>query len=77
MADIQVGLAVRLTRAKKLLSQETVARRMGTARNYILRVEKGQISPGIEQFVRIADAMEVEPSELIAYARQLQREAEA
>lgn len=76
MADLQVGLAIRLTRVKRLLSQETVAQRMGTARNYILRVEKAQVMPGTEQFVRIADAMEVEPGELLSYARQLQREAE-
>lgn len=77
MADLQVGLAIRLTRFRKNLSQTLVAERMGTSRNYILRVEKDRVRPGIEQFVRIADAMEEEPADLLAYARQLQREAEA
>jgi len=76
MADIQVGLAIRLTRSKKKLTQTQVADRMGTARSYILRVEKDKVMPGIENFVRFADAMELEPAELLTLARQLQREAE-
>lgn len=77
MADIQVGLAIRLTRLSRKITQTQVAERMGTCRSYILRVETSRVMPGIEQFVRIADAMELEPAELLAYARQLQREAEA
>lgn len=76
MADLQVGLAIRNTRQSKKLTMDQVADRMGTARSYILRVEKAVVMPGTEQFVRIADAMEIEPGELLTYARQLQRDAE-
>lgn len=76
MADIQVGLAIRLTRFRKNLSQKDVAARMGTSRTYFTKVESARIFPGIEQFVRIAEAMGVEAAELLIYAQQLQRETE-
>lgn len=76
MADIQVGLAIRNIRINKGLTQRQVADSMGCARTYVIKIEKSQHSPLLEQFVRFADAMDVDPGELLSYARTLQREAE-
>lgn len=76
MADIQVGLAIRNIRINKGLTQGQVADSMGCARSYVIKIEKAQHSPLLEQFVRFSDALDVDPGELLSYARHLQREAE-
>lgn len=76
MADIQIGLAIRNIRINKGLTQLQVAERMGVARTYVIKIEKAQHSPLMEQFVRFADALEEDPGEILTYARRLQREAE-
>lgn len=76
MADIQVGLAIRNIRINKGLTQAQVAESMGCARTYVVKIEKDHVRPLLEQFVRFSDALDVDPGELLSYARQLQRDAE-
>lgn len=77
MADIQVGLAIRNIRINKGLTQRQVADRMGVERTYVTKIEMGNHSPLMEQFVRFADALDEDPGEVLTYARKLQREVEA
>lgn len=77
MADIQVGLAIRLVREEKKLSQTEVGDKMGTTRCYISKIENSRAMPNLAQFVRFADALEVEPERLLKFARHLQRKVEA
>lgn len=76
MADIQVGLAIRNMRVNRGLTQRQVADLMGCHRTYVIKIEKDEHSPLLEQFVRFSDALDVDPGELLSYARHLQREAE-
>jgi transcriptional regulator with XRE-family HTH domain len=63
MVDLPIGIAVCKVRASRRLTQKQVADRMGCKRTYISKVENGVASPALEQFVRICDAMQVEPVE--------------
>jgi transcriptional regulator with XRE-family HTH domain len=55
---------VRLRRAKGL-SQEALAYEAGVNRSYLARVETGQPYVGPEVIGKLAEALEVEPAELL------------
>ena len=55
---------VRLRRAKGL-SQEALAYEAGVNRSYLARVEAGRPYVGLEVIGKIAEALEVEPAELL------------
>jgi len=55
---------VRLRRAKGL-SQEALAYEAGVNRSYLARVETGQPCVGPEVIGKLAEALEVEPAELL------------
>lgn len=75
--DIQVGLAIKMVRQEKKLSQGQIGRKMGTTRCYVSKIENSHSLPNLAQFVRFADALEVEPDRLLKFARHLQRKLEA
>lgn len=62
---------------EKGLSQSQLANRMGCHRTYFSKIESGQVRPMVEQFVRIADAIGIMPSELLDYTYKLQLAMEA
>jgi len=55
---------VRLRRAKRL-SQEALAHEAGVNRSYLARIETGQPYVGLEVIGKLAQALEVEPAELL------------
>ena len=55
---------VRLRRAKRL-SQEALAHEAGVNRSYLARIETGQPYVGLEVIGKLAEALEVEPAELL------------
>jgi transcriptional regulator with XRE-family HTH domain len=54
---------VRLRRAKGL-SQEALAWEAGVARSYMVKIETGQTSVGLDVIGKIAATLDVEPAEL-------------
>jgi transcriptional regulator with XRE-family HTH domain len=53
-------------RGEKRLSAAETARRAGISRQHLYRIEKGiVVSPGREVVIRIADALEVRPTQLL------------
>lgn len=65
--DIRKRLArnVRDLRQERIWSQEELADRADTHRNYISGIERGERNPTIVVLTKIADALGVEPSELL------------
>jgi len=63
---------VRLRRSKGL-SQEALAYEAGVNRSYLARIETGQPYVGLEVIGKIAEALEVEPAELLKVATRRTR----
>ena len=60
-----LGAAIRRVRAMKGMSQEQLSLDAGLHRNYVGRVERGELSPTFEPLVGIARALGVDPDELM------------
>jgi transcriptional regulator with XRE-family HTH domain len=67
----QVGLNVQRLRREIGWSQEDLAFESGLHRTYISGVERGVRNPTVMVLQRIADALSVEPAELLRSAKQV------
>lgn len=65
------GNALRKRRTELGLSQESLAFRCGSHRNYIGEIERGEKSPSLHIVFSIAEALEIEASALIKLAEDL------
>jgi transcriptional regulator with XRE-family HTH domain len=67
MADLSQILAVRLRqiRHERAWTQEELADRVGLSVRYIGQIERCQASPTVSVLGRLADALHVEPGELL------------
>ena len=65
----RLGNAIREKREAQSISQRKLASMIGqrNSHTYITRVEKGRVKIGLEQLIRIADALEVEVRDLIDF----------
>jgi transcriptional regulator with XRE-family HTH domain len=65
--DLRVIFAANLRRLRndKRLSQEALAHEAVVNRSYLARVETGQHYVGLEIIGKLAEALEVEPAELL------------
>ena len=63
---IEFGLRLRKLRVQRGLSQEGLANRAGLDRTYISSCEAGKRNVTLRTIVRLACALEVEPSVMIA-----------
>ena len=64
---IQLGVAISALRKVRGMSQEKLAERAGISRSLVSAIEAPGIAKGfsMETFFDIADALEIDPSELI------------
>jgi transcriptional regulator with XRE-family HTH domain len=76
MADLPIGNAIFKVRVSRGLTQQQVADRMSCKRPYISKVESGFTRPALEQFVRICDAMQVEPWKVLKFTCKLKNQIE-
>jgi len=60
------GHSVRKFRLLRKFSQEVLANKTGIHRTYIGGIERGERNPTLLMIHRIADALEIAPSELFA-----------
>lgn len=65
---LALGLAIRAWRVQRKLSQEDLAYEAGVHRTYLGGIERGERNPSYTNLLRIASALEVPLSELIARA---------
>lgn len=68
----EVGIAIRHVRESRGLSQREVERRAGITRNYLSRVEAGDIVPGLENLDRLSRALDLETWKLVRLAFRIQ-----
>ena len=52
-----VGQLIMEARKQEHMTQEELAVKLGTNKSYISRIEKGQIEPGVNTFLRMIDAL--------------------
>ncbi len=64
------GAAVRTTRVRLGITQETLAEQSQLDRSYISGIESGVRNPTVASIVRIASALHVRPSDLFLIAEQ-------
>jgi transcriptional regulator with XRE-family HTH domain len=72
MAEIRraFGLAVRIFRERRGWNQGHLSRASGVDRGYISRIETGRADPGLQVQRRLADALGVTLTELVAQAEE-------
>jgi transcriptional regulator with XRE-family HTH domain len=65
------GEAIKQARSERGLSQEAAALESGIDRSYYGHIERATKSPTLATVWKIADALEMKPSELIRRAEQI------
>ncbi|MGN0546494.1 MAG: helix-turn-helix domain-containing protein [Acutalibacteraceae bacterium] len=60
------GKAIQKIREDKKLSQEVVSGLAGIGRTHLSAIERGERKPTLETFFKIAEAMDMKPSVLMA-----------
>ena len=59
------GLRLRELRDQAAISQESLAHQIDMSRRYLSGIERGAANPTLDQIVRIADGLGVQPAELL------------
>lgn len=60
-----VGKVIKSVREKKGLSQEVVSGLADIGRTHLSAIERGERKPTLETIFRLAQALDIEPSELV------------
>ena len=60
-----VGKVIQEYREKRNLSQEVVSGLADIGRTHLSAIERGERKPTLETFFKIADALDIKPSELM------------
>lgn len=56
----KLGLNIKVERTRKQLTQQELAEKIGSAKNYIGTIERGLQNPSITKLIDIANALEVD-----------------
>ena len=67
---IKVGIVIQTIREEKGLSQEVVSGLAGIGRTHLSAIERGQRKPTLETFFRLAEALDMPPSELMKHVEK-------
>ena len=63
--SIIIGRVIQQVREQKHLSQEVVSGLADIGRTHLSAIERGKRKPTLETFFRLAEALNIKPSELI------------
>lgn len=69
-AHASLGRAIVRARRRSGLTQEELAARAGMDRTFVGGIERGEENPSFDKLLRIAEAVGVRPSELVADAER-------
>jgi transcriptional regulator with XRE-family HTH domain len=62
---VRIGRSVREQRIKRFMTQEQLARMAGISLRQVVRIERNEVEPRFSTILKLADALGVEPSELV------------
>ena len=68
---VDFGVAIRTLRTQRGMSQTELGAASGLHRTYVGGIERGERNPSLTNIFRIADALGVEPSALLAAAERV------
>ena len=66
----KVGIVIQTIREEKGLSQEVISGLAGIGRTHLSAIERGQRKPTLETFFRLAEALDMPPSELMKHIEE-------
>lgn len=64
---INLGIHIRQLREKKNLSQQDLANDCNIPKSQIARIERAKVNTTVRTIVKIANALEIEPKELLDF----------
>lgn len=64
--NLAVGIVIRRCRQEKAMTQELLSGLAGIARSHLSMIENGTKQPNFETIWRIAEALDIQPSHLVA-----------
>jgi transcriptional regulator with XRE-family HTH domain len=70
-AHAALGRAIRDFRGRNRISQEDLAHKAGMHRTYLGGIERGERNPSYTNLLKVADALDVDTSQLIRRAEEL------
>jgi transcriptional regulator with XRE-family HTH domain len=65
-----IGLRIKKLRLSKDISQERLAEIMGISPKYLSNIERGKENPTLDIFMKLANALKVEVSEVFNYSHE-------
>lgn len=64
---LSLGKSIKERRERQGLSQDCLAKMIGSSKSHIWRIESGRVGVGIDDLVRIADALDTEVRDLLTF----------
>ena len=65
MAAVKIGRRVREHRVRRFMTQERLAAAAAISARQLVRIERNQVEPHFSTILKLAEALEVDPSELV------------
>lgn len=65
---LNLGIHIRQLREKKNMSQQDLAGDSGVPKSQIARIERAKINTTVRTLIKIANALEIEPKELLNFS---------
>jgi transcriptional regulator with XRE-family HTH domain len=65
MAAVKVGRRVREERVRRFMTQERLAAAASISARQLVRIERNQVEPHFSTILKLAEALEVDPSQLV------------
>jgi transcriptional regulator with XRE-family HTH domain len=62
-----IGMRIQSLRRSHKMSQEGLAEKMGISPKYLSSIERGKENPTLDTFIKLAESLDVEISELFNY----------
>ncbi|BDB52025.1 helix-turn-helix domain-containing protein [Flavobacterium ammonificans] len=64
---VNLGIHIRQLREKKNMSQQDLADDSGITKSQIARIERAKINTTVRTLIKIANALEIEPKDLLYF----------
>ena len=64
---LNLGIHIRKLRDKKNMSRQDLANDSGITKSQIARIERAEINTTVKTLIKIANALEIEPKELLNF----------